>query len=46
MLDDGRIARMGGLTNEYGISIRKPQGKSGLWRPIHINRYNIKIGLN
>jgi hypothetical protein len=46
MLEDGRIARMGVLRNEYSNSIRKPQGKSGLWRPMHINRYNIKMGLN
>ena len=46
MLQDGRIARMGVLRNECGISIRKPQEKIGLWRPMHINRHNIKICLN
>jgi len=46
MLEDGRIARMGWLKNKYGISVRKPEGKSGLLKPMHINRYNIKIGLN
>jgi len=46
MGEDGRIARMVVLRNEYGISIRKPQGKSGLWRPMHVHRYNIKMDVN